>query len=89
MTCVANYDGNGRTGRCIIFKESIMQNIFPIIIKDEDKAKYRKVLNAAQTKEDFKGLMEFFEKTSMDFYPILQKYMYDHQIELEDEKEER
>lgn len=40
-------DGNGRTGRIIMFRECLRNNITPFIIRDENKAKYLDCLKSA------------------------------------------
>ena len=55
-------DGNGRTGRMILFRESLKHHMIPIIIKNENKAVYVRCLNDAQTNGNLKGLTEYFEQ---------------------------
>ncbi len=54
-------DGNGRTGRVIIFKECLKNNIMPLIINDRNKVQYYLALNKAQTEDDFNLLLDFFQ----------------------------
>ena len=49
-------DGNGRTGRMILFRESIKCNLLPIIIQDADKLVYYTSLKKAQTEQDYNAL---------------------------------
>lgn len=42
-------DGNGRTGRIILFKECLKHHIFPFIIEDEDKAIYYDALRRSHS----------------------------------------
>ncbi len=67
-------DGNGRTGRMIMYKECLKNAIFPFIIEDEYKAIYYESLKIAQTKEDYKPLITFFMKE--------QKRYFDYVIDL-------
>lgn len=53
-------DGNGRTGRVILFKECLKNSIVPFIISDARKADYYHALNAAQTEEDYGPLERVF-----------------------------
>lgn len=55
-------DGNGRTGRMILFRESLRHNMVPVIIRDANKATYLYALNKAQTAGDLGGLTECFEQ---------------------------
>lgn len=54
-------DGNGRTGRIIMYKECLKNKIFPFIIEDNKKDMYYQVLNMAQ-KGNIKPLVDFFRE---------------------------
>ena len=43
-------DGNGRTGRLILFKECLKNDIIPFVINDRRKAEYYHALNTAPDK---------------------------------------
>lgn len=60
-------DGNGRTGRMIMFKECLKNNIFPFIIEDSKKGKYYDVLNKAQ-KGNIEPLARFLEEEQKVYY---------------------
>ena len=60
-------DGNGRTGRIIMFKECLKNNIFPFIIEDSKKGEYYRVLNNAQ-KGELEGLVAFIEKEQLIYF---------------------
>ena len=68
-------DGNGRTGRIILFKECLKNNLVPFVIDDKDKAKYYKALNDAQNNGDFKQLCDFFENEQKVFYEIAKDFI--------------
>lgn len=53
-------DGNGRTGRIILYKECLKHRIFPFVIHDENKAMYYRVLNEAQHQSAYENLSNFF-----------------------------
>ncbi len=61
-------DGNGRTGRMILFRESLKHGMIPVIIRNENKAAYVRCLNDAQTKGDLKNLTKYFEEEQDAFY---------------------
>ena len=61
-------DGNGRTGRIILFRESLKHGMVPVIIRNENKAAYVRCLNDAQTKGDLKNLTKYFEEEQDAFY---------------------
>lgn len=61
-------DGNGRTGRIIIYKECLKNNIFPFIIEDEYKSTYYECLQKAQMENNYKPLVDFFIKEQKKYY---------------------
>ncbi len=63
-------DGNGRTGRIIMFKECLKNNIFPFIIEDVRKDEYYKCLNEAQ-KGSPKNLVEFFKVEQQEYFNLI------------------
>ncbi len=70
-------DGNGRTGRAIIFKQCIESGLIPVIISDDDKIMYYRALNYAQKHNDHNPLLKLFEmaqdkyyRKAKDFLPI-------------------
>ena len=76
-------DGNGRTGRIIMFKECLKNNIFPFIIKDESKGEYYKALNNAQMNNDYEGLLNLCKKEQADYFENIKGFIYS-QDELEE-----
>lgn len=50
-------DGNGRTGRLIMFRECLVNNIQPFIIQDFNKIEYINGLNKARQAGDISGLL--------------------------------
>ena len=54
------YDGNGRTGRLIMFKQCLQNNIVPFIIDDRDKMFYYMGLKEWQTKNKSERLINVF-----------------------------
>lgn len=76
------YDGNGRTGRLIMFRECLKSNIIPFIIADEYKAYYYRGLKEWQMGRE-KGylrdtckLMQDNMKNILDYFEI--KYYDDN-----------
>lgn len=68
-------DGNGRTGRMIIFRECLRNDIIPIIIKDETKMKYYHALHAAQIENDFQELIDYAIQQQNIYYDQVKKYL--------------
>lgn len=55
-------DGNGRTGRMILFRECLKKDIAPFIIHNENRIQYVDALKTAQSGGDYTKLVRFFEK---------------------------
>lgn len=68
-------DGNGRTGRMILFRECMKNGVIPFVVHDENKDKYAHFLNAAQKTGDIVTLAECFEEEECKFYEILQEFL--------------
>lgn len=62
-------DGNGRTGRIILFKECLKNDIIPFIIEDTEKAEYYKALSDASN-NNYESLVNLFEK-GQDRYRVI------------------
>lgn len=60
-------DGNGRTGRLILFKECLKNDIDPFVVNDSRKAEYYHALNTAQTKQDYSLLERFFREEQAEY----------------------
>lgn len=60
-------DGNGRTGRIILFRECLEKNIIPFIIKNENRAEYIVSLHDAQVNGNYSGLSKLFEKEQKEY----------------------
>lgn len=62
MTFVHYCDGNGRTGRLILFRECLKTGIVPIVIEDVNRNKYLDALKEYREKENTDRLIELFEQ---------------------------
>lgn len=60
-------DGNGRTGRIILFKECIENDIVPFIIHNENRTEYVIALKEAQTGGTCEKLARYFEREQKDY----------------------
>ena len=58
---------NGRTGRLILFKECLKNDIIPFVVNDSRKAEYYHALNTAQTKQDYSLLEHFFREEQTEY----------------------
>lgn len=55
-------DGNGRTGRLILFRECLVNGIEPFVIEDENRQEYLGALKFYREMGDCSQLVELFEK---------------------------
>lgn len=60
-------DGNGRTGRMILFRECLTNNICPFIVQDKNRFAYITSLRKAQTEKDSSDLIKYFESEQSDY----------------------
>lgn len=79
-------DGNGRTGRMILFRESLRHNMVPIIIRNENKPIYTNCLNQAQTTENIRNLAEYFEQEQDRFFEETKTTVLPYDIVKHDEQ---
>lgn len=55
-------DGNGRTGRLVLFRECLKNGIAPVIIEDSNRNIYLEALKGYREEKRFDKLVELFEK---------------------------
>ena len=82
-------DGNGRTGRMILFRECMENGIIPFIIQDYNKTTYYNALKAYQSNKDIDKLVSFFRSEQAEFYERMQYFMYDYSREETEQEFER
>lgn len=63
-------DGNGRTGRIILFKECLKNDIIPFIIEDKNKGLYYEALNDKQTNGNIDKLIALFKQEQKVYYDL-------------------
>lgn len=68
-------DGNGRTGRVLLFRECLKNNIIPFIIEDSMQSEYNKALNKAQNDEDFEDLVNIFKTCQNLYFDIMKEFL--------------
>lgn len=66
-------DGNGRVGRLLIFRETLLNNIVPVIIADKDRLRYINAIKAAHN-GNLLELIKLFEESQKDYYDMLQYF---------------
>lgn len=77
-------DGNGRTGRMILFKQCLDNNIIPIIIQDKNKIIYYHSLHTAQVEQNYELLIQFFETCQKEYLDYIKDFINDYENTLED-----
>lgn len=81
-------DGNGRTGRMVLFRESLRSHQIPIIIKDDDKINYYHALYGAQVNNNFADLENLFKDAQTEYFSVLQEFLYEYERKQESNIEE-
>lgn len=66
-------DGNGRTGRLILFRECLRGGIVPVVIEDANRNEYLGALKEYREEKSLEKLIHLFEK-EQQFY--MQKCKY-------------
>lgn len=68
-------DGNGRTGRLIIFRECLKNKIVPLIIEDSNRNEYIEALKAYREEENLLQLVELFNKEQETYFEKCSYFM--------------
>lgn len=61
-------DGNGRTGRLLIFRESLKHDILPVVIEDSNRYEYLEGLRQFREEGKIDCLVSLFEKEQMVYF---------------------
>lgn len=69
-------DGNGRTGRMILFRECLIEKVLPVIIRDSTKLEYYRTLRIAQDTKEYEPLLTYFKSEQEWYYQLLQEFLY-------------
>ncbi len=70
-------DGNGRTGRLILFRECIKNDIVPLIINNDNKPLYINALNSYQNnKDNGEKLISYLKSEQTNFYENTVDFIY-------------
>lgn len=72
------YDGNGRTGRLIMLKQCLENNIVPFIINEDHKMFYYMGLKEWQTQEKKNRLIDVFLSAQDDMKAVLDYFGIDY-----------
>lgn len=68
-------DGNGRTGRLIIFRECLKHAIMPVIIEDSNRNEYIEALKVYREEKDLSKLVELLEKEQKFYFERCSYFM--------------
>ena len=60
-------DGNGRTGRLILFRECLKNDVVPVVIEDTNRNEYLEALKEFREEKSLNKLIELFKK-EQQFY---------------------
>ena len=61
-------DGNGRTGRLILFRECLRNGIPPVVIEDSNRSEYLEALKEYRESSILDKMVELFEKEQEYYY---------------------
>lgn len=68
-------DGNGRTGRMLLFRECLKNGIIPVVIEDANRNEYMDALKAYREEQSSDKLTELFEKEQQFYLEKCQYFM--------------
>lgn len=68
-------DGNGRTGRLILFRECLKNGIVPVVIEDTNRNEYLEALREYREKKSLKKLIILFEKEQQFYFEKCKYFM--------------
>ena len=68
-------DGNGRTGRLILFRECLKNEIVPVVIEDANRNEYLEALKEYGEEEKLDKLIELFENEQQFFWKKCEYFM--------------
>ena len=68
-------DGNGRTGRLILFRECLKKGIVPVVIEDANRNEYLEALKEYREEKSLKKLISLFEKEQKFYFEKCKYFM--------------
>lgn len=69
------HDGNGRTGRMILFRECLYHGIAPFIIEDSNRPEYLDALKIYRQSQDVTALIALFRKEQEYYWNRCQYFL--------------
>ena len=61
-------DGNGRTGRLLLFRECLKNGIVPVVIEDANRSEYLQALKEYREEKTLNKLIRLFEKEQQFYF---------------------
>ena len=61
-------DGNGRTGRLILFRECLKNGVVPVVIEDANRNEYLEALKEYREEKSLDKLITLFEKEQQFYF---------------------
>ena len=68
-------DGNGRTGRLILFRECLKNGLVPVVIEDANRNEYLEGLKEYREQETLRRLIGLFEKEQQFYWEKCSYFM--------------
>lgn len=68
-------DGNGRTGRLILFRECLKNGVVPVVIKDANRNEYLEALKEYREEKSLDKLITLFEKEQQFYFEKCKYFM--------------
>lgn len=68
-------DGNGRTGRLILFRECLKSGILPVVIEDINRNEYLEALKWYREKKSLDKLIALFKKEQQFYFDKCKYFM--------------
>ena len=68
-------DGNGRTGRLILFRECLKNGIVPVVIEDANREEYLEALKEYKERKSLDKLITLFEKEQQFYFEKCKYFM--------------
>lgn len=74
-------DGNGRTGRLILFKECLKNRLVPVLVYNKDKTRYYYALSEASHNENYNELIQMFKEEQENYYHLAKDFVMDFELD--------
>ncbi len=68
-------DGNGRTGRLVLFRECLKNRIAPVVIEDANRNEYLNSLKEYREEKSINKLVSLFEKEQRFYFEQCKYFM--------------